>query len=149
MKNKTGFTLIELLITISIIGILSMISLFALQGIRASARDDQRKNDLALIRSQLELYKSDCDKYPDTTAFPAAGATLNGDGSSSSCLLANIYIASRPKDPLTEREYYYSGGATTYVLCAAFEGGGSDVCPGTCNSSGSTTLACNYKTINP
>jgi prepilin-type N-terminal cleavage/methylation domain-containing protein len=110
MKNKnyqlrnSGFTLIELLITIAIIAILSMMSLFALQGVRASARDDQRKNDLALIRSQLELYKSDCDKYPDTTQFPVAGGILKGDGTSGSCALTNIYIASRPKDPLSERE---------------------------------------------
>ncbi len=154
MKNnistqKSGFTLIELLITISIIAILSLISLFALQGVRASARDDQRKNDLALMRSQLELYKSDCDKYPDTTQFPAAAGILKGDGTTGSCSLTNTYIASRPKDPLTGRDYYYSGGANTYVLCAAFEGGGTDTCPGACNTTGSPAISCNYKTINP
>ncbi len=145
-KNRlSGFTLIELLITISIIGILSLISLFALQGVRSSARDDQRKNDLALIRSQLELYKSDCNKYPDTEDFPAAGGTLAGDPENSSCS-SNIYIKVRPKDPLTGRDYYYSGGANAYLLCAAFESSPGDTC-GVATSCGG--IPCNYKTINP
>jgi len=129
----------------SIIGIISLISVFALQGVRSSSRDNQRKNDLAYIRAQIELYKSDCDKYP--TTLPAVGSSLKGDGSSASCAVANTYIASRPKDPTTGRDYYYSGATATYVLCAALETAPNpaDTCPGVCG----TGITCNYKTINP
>ena len=94
LKLKTGFTLIELLVVISIIGILMAISLFGLQGARESSRDARRKSDLEMIRSGLEIYKSDCDIYPATL-----GTSLVGSGSPTSCSIANTYISSVPLDP--------------------------------------------------
>src|SRR3989344_5965218 len=73
-RKTYGFTLIELLVVISIVGSIIGLSVFGLQGARQSSRHSKRKADLEQIRSGLEIYKSDCDKYPITV-----GSTLNGD----------------------------------------------------------------------
>jgi len=146
MKSKTNkaFTLIELLVVISIIGILVAISAFALGGARESARDGKRKSDLELIRSGLEIYKADCDEYPDPAnlAF-GAGNSLTGDGTAG-CSVDNTYISEIPQDPTySARQYSYSSNGITYTLCASLEndpGGIIDI--GACGSCGDT--ACNY-----
>ena len=143
--NKTkilAFTLIELLVVISIIGIILAISIFSLQGSRQSGRDAQRKSNLELIRSGIELYHADCGLYPTSL-----GETLVGDDSNNSCLSTNIYITSLPVDPQDpERSYLYSSDGTTYEICAALEAQ-SDA--KTCGGSSSCGETCNYKVINP
>lgn len=139
---NTGFTMIELLIVISIIGILSALSVFALQGSRESARDARRKADLETVRSGLELYKADCNQYPSSITF---SGTLTGDGTN--CPAGNVYIEDVPEDSVSGRNYSYSpAGAppTTYTLCAALEDGSGSVSG--CGSCGET---CNYKVKNP
>lgn len=139
--RNLGFTMIELLVVISIIGVLIALSVFGLQGARESSRDAKRKSDLELIRSALELYKSDCGTYP--TTIPPAGQALVGDGSSSNCVVSNVYATEIPDDPVTTQNYYYAGSTTGYELCAALENGGSGTCSGSCGQT------CNYKTVNP
>lgn len=144
--KKNGFTLIELLIVLSIIGILVTLSFFGLQEARQSARDGRRKADLELIRSGLEIYRSDCNTYP--SSLPSVGNTLRGTGSPSSCPSANIYISSIPGDPQNpSRRYYYNRTSTSsYVLCASLEQPGSG---GSTSGCGSCGQACNYKVVNP
>lgn len=115
LKLKTGFTLIELLVVISIIGILMAISLFGLQGARESSRDARRKADLEMIRSGLEIYKSDCNKYP-----ASLGTSLLGNPPPVACSASNTYIALVPKDPLGT-SYSYSSNTLIYTLCATLE----------------------------
>ena len=158
LNSNRGFTLIELLVVISIIGILIGLSIFALQGARTSSRDARRKADLELIRSGIELYHSDCDKYPvtsapvsPTTALNTSGTgTLIGDGSTTSCSTSNEYISQIPVDPLSPNsDYLYSSDGTTYELCASLEQG-TNLPAVTCGGSsacGSST--CNYKVTNP
>lgn len=64
--KKSGFTLIELLVVISIIGILSTLSIVALQGARGRARDAKRITDVRQIQTALELYFNDAGGYPAT-----------------------------------------------------------------------------------
>lgn len=142
---KKGFTLIELLVVISITVVLLGISIFGIASARITARDAQRKSDLEMIRSGLEMYKSDCNTYPQSL-----GNSLIGDNSSAACSEENIYIQEVPTDPQTpERDYFYNRlSLYTYELCAALEqvnetqtvacGGGND-----CGE------ACNYKVVNP
>jgi len=121
--TKKGFTLIELLVVISIIGILIGISLFGMQGARESSRDARRKSDLEMIRSGLEIYKSDCNVY--VPAPLSWGGLLTG-----SCPTANTYIATIPKDPL-DPTYVYTYArptTTTYTLCATLEQTGLAYC---------------------
>lgn len=139
---RKGFTLIELLVVISIIGILMGLSIFGLKGARESARDAQRKSDLELIRSGLELYKSDCDQYPGTGSL---SSPLKGAGSPPSCSTSNTYIKTVPTDPGgSSRVYGYSSDGTTYEICASLEQeAGSVSCSKSCGE------ACNYKVTNP
>lgn len=145
---KRGFTLIELLVVISIIGVLSAILLVALGGVRAGGRDARRRGDLEQIRSGLELFRSDCGKYPTSLTF---GGSLTGDGSPSQCATGNTYISAIPKDPQSAiYSYYYSGTSTSYSLCAYLETTGAEAASGCgSNACGGSTTACNYKVTNP
>ncbi len=145
MKNmKKGFTLIELLVVISIIGVLVALSVFGLQGARQASRDAKRKSDLEQIRSAIEIYKSDCDKYPDSL-----GLSLSGDGTTTSCSSSNTYLSAVPADPAApSSDYRYANPtATTYEICASLEQGGTTVACGGFTSCG--TAICNYKVTNP
>lgn len=145
IKKTAGFTLIELLVVISIIGVLMAISLFGMQGARESSRDARRKSDLEMIRSGLEMYKSDCNVYPSVL-----GTTLVGNETSGPCLSThNTYISLVPKDPLDPNRLYpysYTVATKTYTLCASLENAGSaETGCGSCGSG----VTCNYKVTNP
>lgn len=144
---RSAFTLIELLVVISIIGILIALSIFGLQGARQSARDSRRKADLELIRSGLEIYKSDCTRYPSPASGNLIPNPLMGTGTSSTCLSTNTYISLTPTDPVPPRTYFYSSSGTTYVLCAALEQAPNPAV-GT-SGCGSCGVTCNYKVTNP
>lgn len=146
--NQKGFSLIELMVGISIIGILMALTLTGISSSRAAARDAKRKADLELIRSGLEIYKSDCDNYPVATYTTNWPSQIIGDGSPASCAVANVYIAAVPIDPVNTRYYRYSSNGTTYGICAFLEqGSGSVSCGG--SSTCGTGTTCNYKVTNP
>lgn len=62
--NKKGFTLIELLVVISIIGLLSSVTLAAIQSARTKADDTQRNRLAEEYQKALTLYYDDHDSYP-------------------------------------------------------------------------------------
>ena len=66
-NNKSGFTLIELLVVIAIIGLLSTLSLLALNQARARARDTKRISDVRQMQTALEMLYNDTGDYPDGT----------------------------------------------------------------------------------
>ncbi len=151
IRVTEGFTLIELLVVLSIIVLLMAISVFGLAGARESARDQRRKADIETIRSAVELYRADCDKYP-TTAEISSGTQFEGTQSSGGkCLTTFIYLKSVPSDPASATyKYAQTGGGTGYEICTTLEkipsGGGSVSCGGS-TSCGSST--CYYKATNP
>lgn len=154
IKHRSeGFTLIELLVVIAIIVLLMAISIFGLAGARESARDQRRKTDLETIRSALELYRSDCDKYP-ATAEIAAGTQFEGTQSSGSkCLTSYIYLKVVPADPTSTASYRYvqTGSGSGYEICSTLEkipsGGSAVSCGGSQTCGGSNT--CYYRVTNP
>jgi len=64
LKSKSAFTLIELLVVIAIIGLLSTLSIVALNTSRSRARDARRVADMREIRTALEMYFTDMNQYP-------------------------------------------------------------------------------------
>lgn len=147
--KKNGFTLIELLVVISIIGILIGLSIFGLQGARQSSRDARRKADLELVRSGIEIYKSDCNKYYIGVSLPSP--LIGNPTLSSSCLASNVYISQVPVDPISTQNYSYkSVDGIKYYLCAALEQIPSPLPGGlsNCASCGSS-VSCNYIVTNP
>ena len=77
-NNKPGFTLIELLVVIAIIGLLSTLSIVALNSARARSRDARRVSDVKNIQMALEMYYNDHLEYPASTSdlISASGTYL-------------------------------------------------------------------------
>jgi len=104
-KNKPGFTLIELLVVIAIIGLLSTLSIVALNQARARSRDARRLADVKQIQTALEMYFNDNGAYPTSTtpgSSIASGTT--------------IYMGIVPKPP-TPADYTGCGNAAyTYTV---------------------------------
>jgi general secretion pathway protein G len=74
-KNQKGFTLIELLVVIAIIGLLSTLSVVALNSARAKSRDARRISDIQQIQSALEMYFNDANAYPATLGTSIIGSS--------------------------------------------------------------------------
>lgn len=155
-----GFTLIELLVVMSIIAILALVSLFALRGVRESARDTARKSDLQQLASGFEIYKSDCKFYPNLKPTPPNPLTgvppcnpVNG----------NTYIQVVPDDVDTNKNYMYvpynpslatptscptTSNCTNFRLWALLEN--PETLPTYCTGAPSCgSAACNYCITNP
>lgn len=124
-------------------------SVLGLQGARKSSRDAIRKADLEQIRSGLGFYKSDCNVYPITGSFSLPSSTsLAGNGSTTSCLVTNVYISKVPTDPVPSSNYSYTSDGVTYHLCATLEQAPSPAMDvSSCGSCGGSS--CNYVTTNP
>lgn len=62
--KKNAFTLLELLVVISVLGVLVVIILPNLIGVRARARDSALKNDMRQLKTALRMYYNDNQTYP-------------------------------------------------------------------------------------
>jgi len=90
-KNQQGFTLIELLVVIAIIGLLSTLSIVALNQARARSRDARRLADIKQIQTALEMYYNDLNTYP---ASITAGTQIVNASTSA------VYMDIVPKPPM-------------------------------------------------
>ena len=133
---KRGFTLIEILVTISIIGLLTMVGITNFRVANQKARDGRRQGDLEQIKAALELYRTDEGEYPGSIA---PGETIES-------LTGTVYMNEVPDDPLSTQTYYYSSDTDTYTLCAALELETTGVCGGNTCGAGVT---CNYQITSP
>ena len=83
---RRGFTLIELIVVIAIIGILAAIAVPAMQTAPKRARESALREDLFTLRSCLDQFHADRDRYP----------------SSLDELVSLGYLRSVPVDPVTK-----------------------------------------------
>lgn len=130
MTQKKGFTLIELLVVVAIIGLLSTLSIVALNTARAKARDARRVSDVKQIQTALELYYNDKGDYPASTAtlsptYMGTVPTPPTPYDSSACSALNgVY------------DYTYSTGSYTLTYCLGASTGGLVAGAGTATPAG-------------
>jgi prepilin-type N-terminal cleavage/methylation domain-containing protein len=120
--NQKGFTLIELLVVIAIIGLLSTLSIVALNTARARSRDARRVSDVKQVQTALEMYYNEMNTYP-TTASISTTSPIKGTGASST------YMTLFPTAPLpvdggctaANNQYVYTqtdaGASYTLTYC--------------------------------
>jgi prepilin-type N-terminal cleavage/methylation domain-containing protein len=138
--KQKGFTLVELLVVIAIIGLLSTLSIVALNSARTKARDAARVAGIKQWQTALELYYSDNGGYPNSTpaASSSPGNALVRKG--------NVYLTKIPTNtaPFTgstncnpSGEFGYgvtngsaTDGGTSYQLTYCLEGGAGGVSAG-------------------
>lgn len=121
-KNKRGFTLIELLVVIAIIGLLSTLSILALNQARARARDAKRVADVKQVQTALEMYYNDVGDYPATASIVAGSPIYSSIGT----YLRVIPTPPTPVDgsacPALQPNYTYAktgsgqGGTASYTI---------------------------------
>jgi len=81
MKRR-GFTIVELIIVIAIMGILLVLVVVNIRGTQVSARDDERKADVANLALQLEVfYKNGRDDSSTVGRYPSVDLIISGVGS--------------------------------------------------------------------
>lgn len=139
MRKYKSFTLIEILITIGVMAVISAGVMSAIgPGPKRTARDTQRKADLAQIVSALEIFRSDNPGYPTTlTVAPMPN-----------------YLPAVPADPTAGRNYSYvpgtcaGGYCRTYVLCASLEKDYATL-PAIAACTVSCGTTCNYSVAGP
>jgi uncharacterized protein (TIGR02145 family)/prepilin-type N-terminal cleavage/methylation domain-containing protein len=111
-KQKQAFTLVELIVVITILAILGTIAFISLQWYSTQARDSTRVNDLASMKSSLELYQLEAGKYPQPTNgidITYSWAIVWSQGTFWETVYSNVKKLDKiPTDPLTDKEYTYS-----------------------------------------
>ena len=79
LKNNQGFTLIELIMVIAVLGILSGIAIPRITGIQDKARYASGEALLANMKTPLELYRQEKEKYPNVNNYENLKAELTGE----------------------------------------------------------------------
>ncbi len=126
LNRQKGVSLIELLVIIIIIVILASISVIALNGQRAKARDAKRISDIKQVRTALEFYFSDEGEYPiveQPIVLGQANATklcskVEGGfvAAETACNQETTYMTEIPTDPLLDKQYTYIGAQDGYDI---------------------------------
>jgi len=111
-KLNQAFTLVELIVTITILAILWTIAFIAMNSYSSTARDSTRTSDMAEIKTSLELFHLNSDKYPDPTELQPVTYSWwlawNQWTFWNSTFMNVEKLDKIPTDPLTEKEYTYS-----------------------------------------
>lgn len=116
-EKKTGFTLVEILVAIAIVAVLATLAIVSLQNARSNARDSKRLADIRQIKTALELFFNDHNRYPSQEEWD------NWEIKSSS---GSYFMLSKPKAPSPasrncdseNNEYIYkpSSDGRSYVI---------------------------------
>lgn len=112
---KKAFTLIELLVVIMLIGILTLAVIVNVGSAQKRSRDAQRKKDLSIVASGIDMFYADKKLYPESSSsFDLLATTLQP-------LVSGGYLISFPVDPLgNENGYQYKSDGVQYKLISIY-----------------------------
>src|SRR3989304_8435510 len=100
-KKIKGFTLVELLIVIAIISILVTMVLIAINPIRVinDSRDTKKRSELNQVKTSLQLYFNENNRYPDPSEMGTGGSVP----------FVDTYMRQLPAEWATNYSYGSSG----------------------------------------
>ncbi len=145
-RETSGFTLIELMIAISIVAIMAVAGLLALQQAQKSGRDARRRQEIQAIATVIEAKKDpSSNTYSTVTAadFPSKGAIPTDNTVQQYSMIVSNYIpdpSGLPADPnnpgwTTANFTGYTtwtganqNGMSYWKLCAHMETGSKPFC---------------------
>ena len=122
-KQKPAFTLIELLVVIAIIGLLSTISIVALNQARSKARDARRVADMHQLVTAINMYLNQYGEYPPIVDVDAVGLDYSPDNVFMHNLVTAGFLASDLKDPWNNKpgtNFYYYWMSSDYSLFSSY-----------------------------
>lgn len=132
-RQDSGFTLLEIMIAVAIVVMFATVVGINVTRYFNESRIAKAKVDLKSLESALELYRTNCFRYPAADSGVKALVEKPGDCES----WAGPYIKSKnaPKDPWGHEYLYQSpGAAAEYDLMSygpdGASGGGDDISVG-------------------
>lgn len=97
VSHRQGISLFEILIVIAILMLLIIVSYLVIPNQIVKAFDARRKSDLHQIKTNLEIYYSFAEEFPDK--LPSCGEPLT--------YKTEVILKKIPCDPVTKESYYY------------------------------------------
>ncbi|MCG9894395.1 MAG: prepilin-type N-terminal cleavage/methylation domain-containing protein [Fimbriimonadaceae bacterium] len=123
--RRRGFTLVELMVAVAIMGMVMAIAVPNLQLAGRRARESALRNDLAVVRAAIQMFRTDVGCHPTQLAHLsglAAPATCTTVGGGSTPVIASRYrgpyLPATPVDPVSRTAFGYTA-ATGVVLSSA------------------------------
>lgn len=113
-STASGFTIVELLIAIVIIGILAAITIVSYTGVTKKATEAGLTSDLSGAQKQLEMFKVENGKYPETTRCDIPDSNINKCVKPSSG--NNYTYTAIPKTNPTQYTLENTKGNTNYIV---------------------------------
>lgn len=109
-NRQRGFTLVEIMVVVVIIGILGALVVPKLLGRTGESRVTAARTDIKTLKSALQLYKLDNQRYPTTEQGLQALVQKPTSGPAANGWKEGGYIERLPKDPWGNAYQYLSPG---------------------------------------
>ena len=109
-QKQRGFTLVEIMVVVVIIGILGALVVPKLLGRTGEARVTAARTDITKLKTALQLYKLDNQRFPTTEQGLQALVAKPTTGPAASGWKGGGYIEKLPNDPWGNPYQYLSPG---------------------------------------